>query len=64
MYAHNSKNITRVGEWVKKGQVICYVGMTGFSTGPHCHYEVWRNGSKINPATFLNLDIFSVAKVW
>ncbi|KAK0351265.1 hypothetical protein LTR94_025624, partial [Friedmanniomyces endolithicus] len=32
------------------GQIVAYVGSTGASTGPHLHYELWRNGQRINPA--------------
>ena len=48
-YAHQSKIIVRVGQRVVQGQVIGYVGSTGFSTGPHLHYEMVKNGVKINP---------------
>jgi len=53
VYAHNSKNSVRAGQTVKRGDVIAYSGSTGISTGPHLHYEVWRNGQSINPAPFL-----------
>lgn len=49
-YAHMSRIIARPGEHVRQGQLIGYVGSTGLSTGPHLHYEVFRNGQAINPA--------------
>ncbi len=48
-YAHQSKIAVNYGQRVKQGQVIGYVGSTGFSTGPHLHYEMIKNGYKINP---------------
>jgi len=48
-YAHQSKIIVKRGQRVKQGQVIGYVGSTGLSTGPHLHYEMVKNGVKINP---------------
>lgn len=50
-YAHMSRIVARVGAHVAQGQLIGYVGSTGLSTGPHLHYEVYRNGQAINPAT-------------
>ena len=52
-YAHNSRNAVTVGQVVKKGQVIAYMGSTGFSTGPHVHYEVRVNDKAVNPDRFL-----------
>ncbi|MBB4152278.1 murein DD-endopeptidase MepM/ murein hydrolase activator NlpD [Sphingomonas jinjuensis] len=48
-YGHMSRIVVRGGQRVRQGQVIGYVGSTGMSTGPHLHWEVWRNGAAINP---------------
>lgn len=57
LYAHMSKIIVKPGQKVIRGQIIGYVGSTGSSTGPHCHYEVIKNGSKINPINFFFNDL-------
>ena len=51
-YNHASRYIVRVGQRVHKGQVIGYVGSTGFSTGCHLHLMVWLNGRLRNPMTW------------
>ena len=48
-YGHMSRIAVRSGQRVKRGQVIGYVGSTGLSTGPHLHYELYRNGATVNP---------------
>jgi murein DD-endopeptidase MepM/ murein hydrolase activator NlpD len=48
-YGHMSRIAVRSGERVRRGEVIGYVGSTGLSTGPHLHYEVYRNGETVNP---------------
>ena len=48
-YGHMSRIATRPGSRVRRGQIIGYVGSTGLSTGPHLHYELYRNGRAINP---------------
>ena len=52
-YAHNSENVASVGQKVRKGQLVAYMGSSGFSTGPHVHYEVKVNGTVVNPASFM-----------
>uniref|UniRef100_UPI00404A5894 M23 family metallopeptidase n=1 Tax=Flavobacterium sp. TaxID=239 RepID=UPI00404A5894 len=52
LYAHLSKYNCRPGQKVKRGDVIGYVGSTGRSEAPHLHYEVIKNGEKINPLNF------------
>lgn len=53
LYGHNSRLAVKVGDTVKKGDVIAYVGSTGMSTGPHVHYEVIRGSEPINPRPYL-----------
>lgn len=48
-YGHMSRIAVNPGTRVAQGQIIGYVGSTGMSTGPHLHYELWRNGTSINP---------------
>ncbi len=50
-YGHMSGIVVRVGESVRQGELIGYVGSTGLSTGPHCHFEVYQNGIAVDPQT-------------
>ncbi len=56
-YAHLSKVSVNVGQKVKRGDVIGYTGNTGLSKGPHLHYEIEKNGQKINPIDFFYSDL-------
>ncbi len=57
LYGHMVRIKTRVGRKVKRGEVIGYVGSTGKSTGPHCHYEVRKNGVPVDPVYFFYNDL-------
>ena len=52
-YGHASQVIVSAGQYVQRGQVIALMGSTGFSTGPHVHYEVIINGQRVNPISYL-----------
>ena len=52
-YAHCSRLAVSEGETVTQGQIIGYVGNTGNSTGPHCHFEIQQNGTPLNPLNFI-----------
>ena len=57
VYGHMVRIKARVGEMVKRGEVIGYVGNSGKSTGPHCHYEVHRNGIPVDPIYYFYNDL-------
>ncbi len=57
LYGHMFKVKARVGQKVKRGEIIGYVGSTGKSTGPHCHYEVHKNDHPLDPVYFFYNDL-------
>ena len=57
LYGHMVRIKARGGQRIKRGEVIGYVGSTGKSTGPHCHYEVHKNGQKLDPVYFFYNDL-------
>ena len=52
-YAHNSENLVAVGDEVRKGQTVALMGETGRATGPNLHFEVLKNGHRVNPVNFI-----------
>ena len=56
-YGHNKTNLSKVGDLVKKGQVIAKMGSTGRSTGPHVHFEVYKNGRSVDPASYIRRTV-------
>jgi len=55
-YAHCSRIVVKLGQKVKRGQIIANVGSTGLSTGPHVHYEIHVNGKVVDPLTYVLPD--------
>jgi murein DD-endopeptidase MepM/ murein hydrolase activator NlpD len=57
LYGHMVRIKVRSGQRIKRGEIIGWVGSTGKSTGPHCHYEVKINGANVNPVYFFSNDL-------
>jgi murein DD-endopeptidase MepM/ murein hydrolase activator NlpD len=53
VYGHMSNFAVKAGQRVKRRDVIGYIGMTGKAVGPHVHYEVWKDGKKVNPFLYI-----------
>ena len=54
LYAHCSELLVSVGQKVEQGETIALVGSTGNSTGPHCHFEIYVNGSRVDPLPYVS----------
>ncbi len=57
VYGHLSRIDVKTGQTIQAGHVVGLLGSTGRSTGPHLHYEVVRNGERLDPENYLNLDV-------
>lgn len=57
IYAHMNEVIVKKGQEIKRGEIIGYVGNTGLSDGPHLHYEVEKDGKKVNPSFYYHNDL-------
>jgi murein DD-endopeptidase MepM/ murein hydrolase activator NlpD len=57
LYGHMARVKAKAGQSVKRGEVIGYIGNTGKSTGPHCHYEVIKRGMKVDPVYYFYNDL-------
>lgn len=57
LYAHLSKTAVRPGQKIKRGELVGYVGSTGLSVAPHLHYEIMKNGIKVNPVHYFYNDL-------
>lgn len=56
-YAHNNKNLVKIGDTVKKGQTIALMGTTGRTTGSHVHFEILKDGKAVNPLKFVRGEL-------
>lgn len=54
LYGHCSDLLVSTGQQVSRGQVIARIGSTGYSTGPHCHFEIRYNGERVNPLNYVS----------
>lgn len=56
-YGHCKKNLVQIGDMVQKGQIIALLGNTGRSSGPHVHFEVYKNNRVIDPASYIRTTV-------
>lgn len=59
-YSHNSKNLVKVGDHVKAGDIIALTGQTGRASTPHLHFETRVGGQPVNPATYFDLQSYAI----
>jgi murein DD-endopeptidase MepM/ murein hydrolase activator NlpD len=57
LYAHHQEILVETGAIVRKGQPIALMGSSGRATGPHVHFEVYKNGRSVDPASYINRTI-------
>jgi lipoprotein NlpD len=62
VYAHNSRNLVKEGEWVQRGQVVAEVGQTGRASGPHLHLEVRKDNQARNPLRYLPDEVRTASR--
>ena len=55
LYAHMTNYVVSVGDYVNQGDIIGYVGSTGWSTGAHLHFEVFYGGANVNPMDYISI---------
>jgi murein DD-endopeptidase MepM/ murein hydrolase activator NlpD len=53
VYGHNARQLVQQGDWVRRGDVIAFLGSTGKSSAPHLHYEIWYRGERVDPQDYL-----------
>jgi len=63
LYAHQSRLAVKRGQYVKRGEVIGYVGNTGRSTAPHLHFGLYRNAKAVNPLRYINKKALSEKRI-
>jgi murein DD-endopeptidase MepM/ murein hydrolase activator NlpD len=61
LYAHTNHILVKVGDPVTAGQKVADVGLTGWSTGPHLHFEIYQEGQAVNPLTYLKPELQKLA---
>ncbi|MFA6169931.1 MAG: M23 family metallopeptidase [Candidatus Margulisiibacteriota bacterium] len=64
LYGHCSGYAVSVGQKVNKNQIVCFVGMTGWTTGPHLHYEVRKFETAQNPMAYLDMNVVTASRMW
>ena len=53
LYGHNAENLVKEKHRVKRGELIALLGETGVTSGPHLHFEIWKDGNTMDPALFI-----------